>query len=221
MSLVYIGCGSDFEPVIRLPEVKKFIYIDSQPRSEYGWLEYGTRFFLRKNYMCEFRKGLPNQFMKINIDNTYPDVYHDCLNDRTIFHYYDLPFPWTSKILLYHVTKKDIELLKFEISQATHLAICGHDPHADILEMLSPKFILVTNDNTCYPRNEKEVEEGYDGFPTVWSELIFSKTNQKRITEIKYLNKEEVKTFKNLTEFLIKKNIYNLFSNSSTFFIKY
>ena len=205
MSLVYIGCGSDFELVTMLPDVKKFIYIDSQPRSEFGWLEYGTKYFFRKNYFCEFRKGLPEGFFKINIDNSYPDIYHDCLNNRTIFHYYDLPFPWTGKIFQYHVSKKDIDNLKFEILQATHLAICGHDPHAEILELLPKKFTLVTNNNTCYPKNEKEIEEGNDGFPTVWSELILQKTNQRRITEIKYLANGNVKTFSNFFEFLKEK----------------
>lgn len=213
MSLVYIGCGSDFEPVIRLPEVKKFIYIDSQPRSEYGWLEYGTKYYYRANYSCEFRKNLPKGFFKINIDESYPDVYHDCLNDRTIFHYYSLPFPWTGRIFQYHVTKKDIDVLKFEISKATHIAICGHDPHAEILDLLPPKFTLVTNDNTVYPRNEKEIEEGYDGFPTFWSEIIIQKTNQRRIIEIKYLTKNELKIFNNFREFLLERyaKYYNSF----------
>ena len=81
------------------------------------------------------------------------------MTNRTIFHYYSLPFPWTGKIFKYHVTKKDIDVLKFDIKQATHLAICGHDPHSEILELLPPKFTLVTNDNTVYPKNEKEAEE--------------------------------------------------------------
>ncbi len=202
MSLVYIGCGSDFEPVTALPEVKKFLYIDSQPRSEYGWLEYGTKYFFRQNYKNEFRKGLPKGFHKINIDDSYPDVYHDCLNDRTIFHYYDLPFPWTGKIFKYHASKKDMDLLKFEISKTTHIAICGHDPHSEILELLPSKFTLVTNDDTFYPQNEKEVEDGYDGFPTFWSELIFQRTNQRRISQVKYLTKGTVKTLNNYSEFM-------------------
>jgi len=207
MSLVYIGCGSDFEPVIRLPEVKKFYYIDSQPRSEYGWLEYGTKLFIRKNYLCEFRKGLPKEFRKTNIDNTYPDIYHDVLNERTIFHYYDLPFPWTSKIFLYHVTKKDMDLLKFEISQATHLAICGHSPHAEIIDLLPPKFTLVTDDNTVYPRNQIQVKEQEDGVPSVTGELILYPVNQRRIIEIKHLSNENVKTYKNYVEFLLNEQV--------------
>lgn len=213
MSLVYVGCGSDFNPVTLLPEVKKFIYIDSQPRSEYGWLEYGTKYFFRKNYMCEFRKNIPQRFFKINIDNTYPDIYHDCLNNRTIYHYYDLPFPWTGKIFKYHVTKKDIDNLKFEIMNATHLAVCGHDPHAAILELLPKKFTLVTNDCTRYPKNDVEIEEGYDGFPTVWSEMILQKANQARISDVKYLTKSGVKTLNNLTEFLLERYVFTPLKN--------
>ena len=204
MSLVYIGCGSDFEPVLKLPEVSKFIYIDSQPQSEYGWMEFGTKYFYRKNYPYEFVKNLPEGFFKINIDNKYPDVYHNFLTNRTIFHYYSLPFPWTGKIFKYHVTKKDIDVLKFDIKQATHLAICGHDPHSEILELLPPKFTLVTNDNTVYPKNEKEAEENEEDYPTVCRELIFQKINQRRISEVKYLHKEGITSFKDYSEFLEK-----------------
>lgn len=202
MSLVYIGCGSDFDPVVKLPEVNEFIYIDSQPQSEYGWLEFGTKYFYRKNYPYEFSKNLPTGFFKINIENTYPDIYHDFLLKRTIYHYYSLPFPWTGKIFKYHVTKKDIDYLKFRISQATHLAIIGHDPHEEILELLPPKFVLITSDNTIYPKNEAQAEEMQDGYPTVASELIVKKIIQRRITSVKCLTKDGERIFNDYDEFL-------------------
>ena len=206
MSLVYIGCGSDFEPVVKLPEVNEFIYIDSQPQSEYGWLEYGTKYFYRKNYSYEFIKNLPTGFFKINIEHTYPDVYHDCLLNRTIYHYYSLPFPWTSKIFKYHVTKKDIDYLKCKISQATHLAIIGHDPHAAILELLPPKFALITNDRTVYPKNEAQAQEGQEGDgPTVASGLVINKIVQRRITSVKCLTTNGDTVFDNYDDFLHQK----------------
>jgi len=207
MSLVYIGCGSDFEPVIRLPEVKKFIYIDSQPQSEHGWMEYGTKLFYRRNYPFEFAKNIPEGFYKTNIDDSYPNVYHDCFNDRTIFHYYSLPFPWDARIYHYHITKKDINLLEFYISQATHLAICGHSPHNEILNMLPKKFTLVTNNNTCYPKNEIDVKEMDDGYPTVSSDFIQKPITQKRISEVKYLTNNSVKTLSNYVEFMLERYV--------------
>jgi hypothetical protein len=96
--------------------------------------------------------------------------------------------------------------LKFDIKQATHLAICGHDPHSEILELLPPKFTLVTNDNTVYPKNEKDAEENEENYPTVCRELIFQKINQRRISEVKYLHKEGITSFKDYSEFLEKKN---------------
>lgn len=204
MSLVYIGCGSDFEPVNKLPHIKKFIYIDSQPRSEYGWTEYVSKYFFRKNYMCEFVKGLPDGFLKINIDNTYPDVYRDCRNDRLIYHYYSLPFPWTSKIFYYHVTKKDIDMLKVELSQATHLALIGHDPDPVILECLPSRFTLVTCDTTHYSccfSNEVDDKE-----PSTWREIFEKETNRRRVSEVVHLSErsdaEGITHFTNVNDFV-------------------
>ena len=36
MTLVYIGCGTDFDFLSKLPQIKEFVYIDSQPKSEFG-----------------------------------------------------------------------------------------------------------------------------------------------------------------------------------------
>lgn len=205
MSLIYIGCGSDFEPVIRFPEIKEFYYIDSLPRSQNGWSEYGTRLLSRPNYVFEFKRNIPPEFYKINIDESYPDVYHDCKNKRTIYHYYNLPFPWTTKIFTYHVSKHDIELLKFYISNATHLAVCGHSPHSEILDLLPKKFTLITNNNTFYPIRKEQIQGKIEESPSITDEFILSPGNQKRLKEVKHIGKNGVKTYENYVDFLINK----------------
>ena len=51
MSLVYIGCGTDFDLLSKFNQIKEFIYIDCQPKSSYGYLEFDTGIFYSKNYM--------------------------------------------------------------------------------------------------------------------------------------------------------------------------
>ena len=201
MSLVYIGCGTDFQPVIKLQQIRKFIYIDSQPQSEFGWMEYDSKYFYRKYYLKNFKELLPPGFIKINIDRSYPDVYYNNMTDRTILHYYSLPFPWTNKIYNY-LSKKDIDLLKFYISTSTHLAYIGHSPHKAILNLIPREFILVTNDNTFYPVNKKEAQEIKDDEPDIGYEFIEKPDLQKRIKQVIYLTKDKVKKVNNYEAFL-------------------
>jgi len=204
MTLIYIGCGTDFRPVIYFPNIKRSIYIDSQPRSEHGWSEYDSGLFFRSKYTNEFIQNLPKGFHKINIDKTYPDVYHNFLTDRTIFHYYNLPFPWTNRIYQY-LPKKTINLLKYDISRATHIAICGHDPHVAILNLLPAKFTLITINTSFYPSNKIEVEQNAEDYPSVCDDLILNPDNQQRIIEVKYLRGDRIKTLKTYVDFIGEK----------------
>ena len=210
MSLVYIGCGTDFQPVLKLQKIRKFIYIDSQPQSEFGWMEYDSKYFYRKLYLKNFKELLPTGFIKINIDRSYPDVYYNNMTDRTILHYYSLPFPWTNKIYNY-LSKKDIDLLKFYISTSTHLAYIGHSPDKAILNLIPREFILVTDDNTIYPVDKKEASEiSEDDEPNICSEFIEKPELQKRIKQIIYLTKDKVTNINTYEVFLQKIQVKNL-----------
>ena len=62
MTLVYVGCGTDFDLLSKLPQIKEFVYIDSQPKSEFGYIEFDTGYFHRKNYMKNFSENIDKSF---------------------------------------------------------------------------------------------------------------------------------------------------------------
>ena len=204
MTLVYIGCGIDFELISKFSFINKFIYIDSQPKSEFGYIEYDTGYFYRSAYMVLFRNTINKSFVKINLVNTYPDVYFNFSSEQTLYHYYNLPFPLKTRIYQYGITKDDINKLKTLLSTTTHLQITGFNPNTSILKYFTNKITLVTNYNTFYPKNISQIDELYDK-NKITTDLLLNKNNIcDKINKIIYYNKDNnLINFDNYPQFLL------------------
>ena len=48
---LYIGAGTDMAPVGLFPNIKNFVYIDSQPQSPYGTLDYDSGRFYNEDFI--------------------------------------------------------------------------------------------------------------------------------------------------------------------------
>ena len=210
MTLVYIGCGTDFDLLSKLPQIKEFVYIDSKPKSEFGYIEYDTGFFHRKNYMKNFSENIDKSFIKINVVPSYPDVYFNFSTDQTLYHYYNLPFPWTSRIFQYSITKDDIKKLKNLLGNTTHLVIKGYSPSTKIFKYFNKNQItLITDKNTYYPSNFNKLDS--EDLDKVTTDLFLNTNNiQKRIKEILYFDdKTFINSYKSYIEF-----VYNITINT-------
>jgi hypothetical protein len=217
MTLVYIGCGTDFDLLSELKEIKNFIYIDSQPKSEYGYMEYDTGYFHRKNYMINFRENIDKSFIKVNLVPSYPDIYLNFLTDQTLYHYYNLPFPWTSRIFQSSITKEDIKKLINLLGSTTHLVIKGYNPATKIFKYFNNNQItLITDKNTYYPPLAPNISlflKPYikyiypEDINKVTSDLYLNSNDlQKRIKEILYFdNKILLNKYKTYNEFINNK----------------
>ena len=210
MTLVYVGCGTDFDLLSKLPQIKEFVYIDSQPKSEFGYIEYDTGYFHRKNYMKNFSENIDKSFIKVNLVPSYPDVYFNFSTDQTLYHYYSLPFPWTSRIFQYSITKDDIKKLKNLLGNTTHLVIKGFSPSTKIFKYFNKNQItLITDKNTYYPSNITKLDS--EDLDKVTTDLFLNTNNiQKRIKEILYFDdKTFINSYKSYIEFL-----YNITINT-------
>lgn len=215
MTLVYIGCGTDFDLLSELKQIKNFIYIDSQPKSEYGYIEFDTGFFHRKNYMKNFSENIDKSFIKVNLVPSYPDVYLNFVTNQTLYHYYNLPFPWNNKIFQSSITKYDIKKLINLLGNTTHLVIKGYNPCTKIFKYFNNNQItLITDKNTYYPPLESNVllEPNIQNIYTedvnkVTSDLYLNTNNlQNRIKEILYFNnKIFLARYKTYNEFIYNK----------------
>ena len=210
MTLVYIGCGTDFDLLSKLPQIKEFVYVDSKPKSEFGYIEYDTGYFHRKNYMKNFSENIDKSFIKVNLIPSYPDVYFNFSTDQTLYHYYNLPFPWTSRIFQYSITKDDIKKLKNLLDNTTHLVIKGFSPSTKIFKYFNKNQItLITDKNTYYPSNITKLDS--EDLDKVTTDLFLNTNNiQKRIKEILYFDdKTFINSYKSYIEFL-----YNITINT-------
>lgn len=210
MTLVYIGCGTDFDLLSKLPQIKEFVYIDSQPKSEFGYIEYDTGYFYRKNYMKNFSENIDKSFIKVNLIPSYPNIYFNFSTDQTLYHYYSLPFPWTSRIFQYSITKDDIKKLKNLLGNTTHLVIKGYSPSTKIFKYFNKNQItLITDKNTYYPSNFNKLDS--EDLDKVTTDLFLNTNNiQKRIKEILYFDdKTFINSYKSYIEFL-----YNITINT-------
>jgi len=203
MTLVYIGCGTDFDLLSKLPQIKEFVYIDCQPKSEYGYIEYDTGYFHRKKYMKNFSDNIDKSFKKINLIPSYPDIYFNFLTNQILYHYYSMPFPWTNRIFKYNITKDDINKLTNLLANTTHLVIKGYNPSTKIFKYFNNNQItLITDKNTYYPNNIQKLDA--EDLDKVATDLFLNTNNiQNRIKEILYFdNKNFIKSFTSYIEFL-------------------
>ena len=102
---VYIGAGLDIIPII-VTDIKEFIYIDSQPFSEYGTLIYNDKTnmscnvekkdrvensFSRKEFLQNLHKVMSQiHFKLIESNNTYLLFKN---NEKSLKYYYSCAFP--------------------------------------------------------------------------------------------------------------------------------
>ncbi len=134
---VYVGAGMDIRPILMFKNIKKFIYIDSRPKSEYGLIGYNQKDYYSKNFLVNiFRIFAHHKF-------TLYSMLDNCLEykkgDQTVKYYINTSFP----------EMLNDELID-EISCAKYLILIGHDPHNKILEYVLKPLTLIIDNKTCF-----------------------------------------------------------------------
>jgi hypothetical protein len=159
---VYIGAGIDIVPVLLFDTIDEYIYIDSQPFSEFGTQTYIVKTNTAKHvsrderFFNDFSRG---NFME-NLINVMKQNYFimvekndDFLlfknNKKTIKYYYSCAFPE-------YITKE----MKDELKDCNVLILVGHDPHKDILKYIKLPTTIIASNNTVY--RPDSIDENYD-----------------------------------------------------------
>ena len=148
MKAVYIGAGLDLEP-LDLP-MNEFIYIDSQPFSEFGTYAYTesekktctkkTRFrnlFSRPQFLNDLKAKMVEK--GYHIINRTEDFIVFTNNTKKIKYYYSCSFPEFVESRLLN-----------ELKTCDTIIACGYDPHPVILDYIKPRPQFIGNSTTCY-----------------------------------------------------------------------
>ena len=143
---VYVGAGSDIKPLLIFKYISTFIYIDSQPLTEFG----GIALFpecARPKFPLQIYKTLTKHgFIKI-VQNT-PNLheYYNPKTRRTLKYYMNCCFP-----------KALSQDLLNDIKSANILICCGYTPCAELITMMNPGPKTFIGDNkTCYHLEEDD-----------------------------------------------------------------
>lgn len=145
-ALAYIGAGLDIIPIIVLSEINKFIFVDSQPQTPYGTLDYDTKRFYNFSFCDELITIMKNNSFKVTNHTTKCIEFQN--NDRILKYYISVSFPEH----LY------TELLD-DIAECDTLMIAGFCPNKIILDSMPKLKTIVGSCHTCYLHNEYEDEK--------------------------------------------------------------
>jgi hypothetical protein len=161
---VYIGAGLDIIPILVLDDVKEFIYIDSQPFSEFGTMTYNDKIdtvtyvkdrthifynsFSRNDFISRLKKLIEQNNIKIiNENNSYLEFQTKA--NQKIKYYYSYSFPE-------HLD----DALKTELKTCNTIVMAGFDPNKEIFNYLQKPTYFIGGCHTCYSKDPDD--EGID-----------------------------------------------------------
>lgn len=134
---VYVGAGTDILPLLLFPTIREWIYIDSQPRSEWGALE-GTPSL---TFLPQLHALLQaNGWVREPKDTDDALTYQNPITHQRLTYWINCAFPE-------HLT----DTQRARLATVDTLVLIGHDP-VSLLEMLPPRLHLITNLHTIYDR---------------------------------------------------------------------
>jgi hypothetical protein len=158
--LLYFGTWDHIDPVIHFPLIKEFVFIDTQPRSEFDRENiFETCFYRHKFYdnlviKCKSYDFILNQttvldpdyYKKIGADSSYDNV------NPTLLTFYNYKTKQTIKYyistnILYNMCPN----LEYDIMSADGLILSGYHPNEILFSYISPKLkTIYCYTGTCY-----------------------------------------------------------------------
>lgn len=145
-TLVYIGAGADCIPLLMLDSIQEFIYIDSQPQSEHGMLEFETGFF-RRGYFLPRLDMLLRQIQFTKVAQTENYIEYKNGKGQVLKYYINTPFP--------EMVSGE---LKDAMATAENLMLAGFDPNKIVLKLMPRLQNIFCNDSTVYVSDEYDNE---------------------------------------------------------------
>lgn len=157
--ILYIGAGLHTEVINDFTETKEFIFIDSQPRTEFGCEYYYKSFYrdifnslLNKlnsvNFILINKIKLTNKFEKYNVPNLESTKLIFTNNSSNINYYISTSLPYDY----------DNYVLHNDIKNCDTLLISGHYPNIIFLNHIQKPFNLILYSDTYYPRNINDLD---------------------------------------------------------------
>ena len=196
--ILYIGAGLHTEIVENFPNVKKFVLVDSKPRTEFGY-EYYFRPFYRPDFIYDLISKLQDYKLKENVklSNKYEEIDRDYLDSSLLY------FRKEDIHLKYFISTGipcDLYNEKFEeeLTGCDTLLISGHDPNGRIMDYIKKPFHFIGYSSTYFPKNLESFEE--DEYNSAIKYILENPDKVKSYTYVDY-NTGTNKTVYNYEDF--------------------
>ena len=162
--ILYIGAGLDLSPLDIFPETRKFVFVDSCPRTEFGY-EYYYKPFYRPYFVEHLMNKMDEKDLtlisKEVLTNKYEEIQVNDLNS-TLLYFSDKKRTLRSeRCLKYYIsTGIPIDLygnqtLINDIKSSDTIYVSGHEPNNKFVQYLNKPFHFIGKSNTWYPQNMK------------------------------------------------------------------
>ena len=149
---VYVGAGIDVLPILLFRNITKFIYIDSQPLTEFGASKF-CESYARPQFPINFHNTIRNIGFT-RLPKRAPNLveYVHMTRGTEVLYFMNNRFP-------NHID----DLAALNIKEASVLICCGYNPNKCIIEMMKagPK-VFIGDNKTCYLTNTDEGEDEHD-----------------------------------------------------------
>lgn len=176
--MLYVGAGCHIEPVKHFPHTKLFIFIDSQPRSQFDniYPKYNKKFY-KKNFCKKLEKKCAEfgfYLQKISCLNPY---YHNKITNWKQYFLEKIPKDINPSMLEFKnkLTKQTIRYyistnirrnfnirLYTEIKTSDSIIVSGYYPENEIFDIFDAPKKLFAYTNTLYDVDTSEFNPVYD-----------------------------------------------------------
>ena len=183
----YVGAGADLRPIDLMPAIGMFVYVDTQPYTEFPGTKQ-VRGFQRPRMWDDVQRGLARRGFAPSDDGAVVPLAKN-VSTRVMFRSHDgkravaywFNTAWHADL----VGRREAPTgLLADLLSCRHLVVAGFNPHASILDALYPAPIeLITMHGTVYSSSEGEDEYGGEG---AFARLHTDAASMSRIANVWY-----------------------------------
>lgn len=149
--MLYIGAGTDVGMISIFPDTKRFIFIDTLPRSEFDnyTKEDPPQKWYRPGFITELFEECATYGFTLHSSQEYPDR-HDTIRSDLLYYYPSLLTFHSSdgRTIEYYVSTNlslpliiEWEQLRNTLYQMNRIYVCGHFPDRSLLSYLSTPLL--------------------------------------------------------------------------------
>jgi len=170
---MYIGAGLHMDPLIHFPETKEFIFVDTQPRSEFDSELRFRDYYYRHNFVDNLKAKCANKGFNLQSEQEIePNYYNSIMTIGQRLWWFNMVkemFPHINPTLIIFYNENTNQTLKYYVStnlkfngpiedlfNCDSIIISGHLPNANIADYMTKGMKMYGYNSTVYLSNDED-----------------------------------------------------------------